>query len=327
MQVLLRWRRGGSPCTAKQEEEPEMSLKEIKKVIRIFKERAKIPFFSFTGGEPLLRSDLEKMAEYAVKLGLRINLITNGTLATEERSRSLFRAGLKTAQVSIEGTNAEVHNELAGADAFYRTVAGIKNLMDAGFSVQTNTTVTTRNIDNLMGMPAFLKDLGVRRFSMNLFIPAGRGEENGDLLVRYSEIGSFIDAVRKEAFNHGLTFYWYSPTPFCHYNPIARGMGNKSCAAMDGLISVTPKGDIIPCSSYSRPMGNLLEDDFSELWFSERAKYFKEKLYAPDECRSCDYFVSCQAACPLYWEYAGTEEISPVSSEIMESRLAAVQGS
>ncbi|HTO22666.1 MAG TPA: radical SAM protein, partial [Spirochaetia bacterium] len=82
--------------------EREMTLAETCRVIRLFKEEAKIPFFSFTGGEPLLRGDLEEMISYARQIGLQVNLITNGTLATTDRARRLCEAGLRTALVSIE---------------------------------------------------------------------------------------------------------------------------------------------------------------------------------------------------------------------------------
>jgi radical SAM protein with 4Fe4S-binding SPASM domain len=56
-------------------------------------------------------------------------------------------------------------------------------------------------------------------------------------------------------------------------------------------------------------MGNLLSASFRDIWFSPRAGYFKRKEYAPAECTGCDSFTACQAACPLYWRYAGTAEI------------------
>jgi radical SAM protein with 4Fe4S-binding SPASM domain len=114
-----------------------------------------------------------------------------------------------------------------------------------------------------------------------------------------------------------MTFYWYSPIPHCHYNTIAKGLGNKSCAAMDGLLSVSPSGDVLPCSSYPEPMGNLFETGFREIWFSARARHFKSKEYAPVECAGCGSFVACQAACPLYWRSVGTAEIrNPCASKV-----------
>jgi radical SAM protein with 4Fe4S-binding SPASM domain len=289
----------------------EMSLGEIERIIRVFKDDAQIPFFSFTGGEPLLRGDLDKMIGFARRIGLQVNLITNATLADRARARSLFRAGLRTAQVSLESPDEASHDLLtASPGSFRRTLQGIANLRAAGISVQTNTTLTALNAADAPRMPAFLAGLGVSRFAMNLYIPSrAAGARAAELFFPYSKAGAAIEEVRKAARAQNLTFYWYSPIPHCLYNPIARGLGNKSCAAMDGLLSVSPSGDVLPCSSYALPMGNLLSQPFREVWFSDKALHFKNKLYAPAECAGCEGFTACQAACPLYWEYAGTEEI------------------
>jgi radical SAM protein with 4Fe4S-binding SPASM domain len=331
----------------------EMSLADVKRVIEAFRRDAQIPFFSFTGGEPLLRRDLEAMIRHARKLGLEVNLVTNGTLADPLRARSLARAGLRTAQVSVEAPEAQTHDALtARPGSFDRTLAGIRNLQAAGISVQTNTTVNAENVHLAPRMPAFLKSLGVARFAMNLYIPSGgarhrpvarhRAAERvsgapapagaasaaapagappagaappsapasaDPLFLPYSRIGPVIDAVRAAARTEGLVFYWYSPTPHCLYNPIARGLGNKSCAAMDGLLSVSPRGDVLPCSSYPLPMGNLLREGLRAIWFSGGARHFKQKEYAPAACAGCESFRACQAACPLYWSRAGTAEI------------------
>ncbi|HET6485837.1 MAG TPA: radical SAM protein [Spirochaetia bacterium] len=308
----------------------EMSLSECRRIIRLFKEEAKIPFFSFTGGEPLLRPDLEEMIRYAVGIGLQVNLITNATLADAPRAASLYRAGLRTAQVSVESPDEERHDHLtARPGSWKRTLAGLACLQAAGVSVQTNTTVTAANAEDTPRMPAFLKGLGVSRFAMNLYLPPGASAEEAGphaagLFVPYTRAGSIIEAVRAAARAHGLTFYWYSPIPHCHYNTIAKGLGNKSCAAMDGLLSVSSAGDVLPCSSYPQPMGNLLRQGFPEIWFSSRAQFFKQKRYAPTECGGCESFTACQAACPLYWRYAGTSEIrNPAAGVTAGARTAA----
>ena len=288
----------------------ELDTAGFKRVIDIFKREAKIPFFSFTGGEPLIRDDVEELAAYAVSLGLRVNLVTNGTLASPERARSLFASGIHTAQVSLEAPDAELHDRLTGASgAFGRTVAGIAALRSAGLSVQTNSTLTRANRDALPGLPAFVAGLGVRRMSMNLFIPSGSGTNARDLYFPYAETGAFVDEARRRAKLAGVDFFWYSPTPLCLYNPISRGLGNKSCAACDGLVSVSPSGDLLPCSSWPEPVGNLLRDGFGPVWFSGKAAYYKEKKYAPEACVSCSKFTACQAACPLYWKQVGCAEI------------------
>lgn len=289
---------------------PDLPFRKLKQIIRIFRKDAKIPFFSFTGGEPLLRPDLEDMVRFAGGLGLRTNLITNGTLATPARSQSLHDAGLRTAQVSLESIDPAVHNRLTGVpDAWKRTLEGVDSLQQAGMSVQTNTTLTAVNAPGILALPSFLRSIGIRRFAMNLYIPAGSGVGDPDLDLSYTEVGPIVEAVKREAATNGLVFYWYSPTPHCIYSPLTAGLGNKSCAAMDGLLSVSPSGDVLPCSSYPESVGNLLRSDFSDVWFSDRARYFKEKRYAPSECEGCCRFLACQGACPLYWDSVGTSEI------------------
>jgi radical SAM protein with 4Fe4S-binding SPASM domain len=289
----------------------ELTTARVKKIIRIFKYRAGIPFFSFTGGEPLLRPDLERLIRYAVRLGLRVNLITNGTLADRRRARALRKSGLTTAQVSVESPLPDIHDTLTGIPgSFSKTIEGIRNLTAAGISVQTNTTLNRINARSIEGLPGFLKQLGIRRFSMNLYIPTGNRQARDELFFAYADTGTIIEQVKKQARPLGLTFYWYSPLPHCYYNPLAAGLGNKSCAAMDGLLSVSPAGDVLPCSSYHSPMGNLLRRDFNEIWFSARAAYFKQKRFAPKACAGCPDFTACQSACPLYWEYAGTGELN-----------------
>ena len=289
---------------------PDIEPERIERIIDIFKEEAQIPFFSFTGGEPLMRNDLERLMMYACSKGLRINLVTNGTLATPERAKALYDAGLRTAQISLESPDEAIHDALCGRPGSWKqTIAGINALRDAGILVQTNTTSTTMNLDTLPDLPKLCKDLGCVRMSVNIFIPTKRSPQADALFVPYEKIGPTVDDIRKSAFHAGIDFLWYSPLPMCMYNTLAKGLGNKSCAACDGLISVDPEGNVLPCSSWDEPVGNLLTDGFQNVWFSKRAKAIKNKCFAHEKCQSCTAFVACQGACPLYWQYAGYDEL------------------
>lgn len=303
----------GAPCSTRPEDRrAELDTASLERIVDVFARDAKVPFFSFTGGEPLLRDDLERLVRRGVRNGLSVNLVTNGSLADRARARALKRAGLGSAQVSVEAPDPELHDYLAGRrGAFGETVAGIAALAAAGIATQTNTTITRANLAAIPEMPAFLASIGVRRFAMNLFIPTIGGPVADELFVSYSEIGAVVESVRRRAAERGLVFYWYSPTPFCRYNPIARGLGNKSCAAADGLLSVAPDGEVLPCSSWDEGLGNLLSEGFETIWFSPRAADLKAKREAPAVCRDCGSFVACQGACPLYWRYAGEGELIP----------------
>ena len=302
----------GCNCTANPVgEDREMTTAEIAGVLDAIFRDAKVPSVSFTGGEPTLRRDLPDLVRHAKDLGMRVNLITNGTQMTAALAERLAGAGLDSAQVSLEGPTAAVHERItAVAGSFARTVAAVRYLAEAGVTTHTNTTLNGENIDEAALMPRFVKEtLGRDKFSMNLVIPTGSAALNRRLVVRYSELEPHLLAVAEASEDCGVEFMWYSPTPLCMFNPIAHGMGNKGCSACDGLLSIAPNGDVLPCSSFPDSVGNILSEDVVSVWQSEKARGYRDKCLAHAACRACEDFALCHGACPLYWQEMGFDEL------------------
>ncbi len=290
----------------------EMTLDEIKRMLDKIVFEAKVPSVSFTGGEATLRPDLPEMIRYARSLKMRVNLITNGMLSSNrDLAQRLADAGLHSAQVSIEGTTAEVHEAITQIpNSYAKALQGIRNLKEAGVLVHTNTTVTKTNLQEVTHFPAFVRnELGLKALSMNLVIPTGSAPLNGQIAVRYTQLGPYLKAILERSREVGVEFMWYSPTPMCIFNPITHGLGNKGCSACDGLISVGADGQVLPCASFDEPVGDLLNRSFKEVWESKRAQEFREKFMAHDICKSCENFHICNGACPLYWRQMGYDEL------------------
>lgn len=302
----------GCSCTKGTGGEKEMTTDEVRQVLRIIREEAQTPSVSFTGGEPTLRADLPELVRCArYDLGLRVNLITNGVAADGALVKALRDAGLHSAQVSLESPEEAVHDALTQVKGSYRaTLSAVQRFLDAGITVHTNTTITRENMASAAAMPGFVRALGLQRFSMNLVIPVGSsGAAAPELNVRYEEIPEQIVRIQEAAAREGVEFMWYSPTPVCIFNPIQHRLGNKGCAACDGLLSVSPEGNVLPCSSWPEPVGNLLREPFLALWESARARRLRAKRFAPPRCRQCADFALCQSACPLYWRHFGYGEL------------------
>lgn len=292
----------------------EMTAAEIEQVLDKIRWQAKVPSVSFTGGEPTLRPELPGLIRHAKQLELRVNLITNGTLVDAPMARRLARAGLDSAQVSLEGVDAATHDGITGCGgSFERSVAAVGHLAAAGVRVHTNTTLCRSNLEQSARMPGFVRErLGAERFSMNLTVPTGSAAEHGGLEVRYRELAPHLDAIAAASKSAGVEFMWYSPTPLCIFNPVARGLGNKGCAACDGLLSVAANGQVLPCASYDEPVGSLLEEDVTTIWRSRRARQHRHKFLAHPSCRECEDFHVCNGACPLYWRRMGFDELQQV---------------
>ncbi|NLE00419.1 MAG: radical SAM protein [Fibrobacter sp.] len=297
-----------------------MTENQIKRVLNIIRKDALVPSVSFTGGEPATVRFLQNLIQYATNLGMRVNLITNGTLIDSKLAKQLVKSGLKSVQVSLEGSSADIHEKLTQVSgSFQKTCDGIRALQETGIHVHTNTTLTTINAETALEFPHFIKkQFGLQRFSMNLMIPAGSGIANENLWLSYSNAGNLIDRIKKVSDSAGVDFMWYSPVPLCIFNTIANGLGAKGCSACDGLLSVAPNGDVLPCSSYPQPVGNLLKTRFQEIWNDNCTTFFRNKSEAPSQCFSCDNFALCNGACPLYWKNCGTAELSKHSQRLQE---------
>lgn len=289
----------------------ELDISDLKRIINTIYNEARVPSISFTGGEPTLRRKaLIACTKHAKSLGMRVNLITNGTLINEEYAQELIDSGLDSVQVSIEGTNANVHNRIVHfKGAFEKSIKTVKIFKNLGIHVHTNTTLNKQNRKSCLDMPRFVKSLGLNRFSMNLVIPTGSSIFNEGLIIKYSEVGDIVKQIQENSKNHNVEFMWYSPIPLCMFNTITHDLGNKGCAACDGLLSVAPNGDVLPCSSYNQSVGNLIKTDFVDIWKSKNAKFFRQKSYAHDICKNCESLDVCNGACPLYWRSIGYDEL------------------
>jgi radical SAM protein with 4Fe4S-binding SPASM domain len=297
--------------------EREMTTEEIKRVLDIIIDDAHCPTVSFTGGEPTLRMDLPELIAHAKNRGMRANLITNGIrCASPEYVCTLAEAGLDSAQVSLEGPTDTIHDAIVrNAGAFDRTVQAVRNLGAAGIHTHTNTTICGGNREHLVQLVDFIGDeLRNEYFSMNMVIRTGTALRNPADDISYTRVGELIEQVQARARAKGTRLVWYSPVPYCLFNPVVNGLGSKSCACVDGLLSVSPRGELLPCSSFEAGIGSLLQDGFQNVWYSRTALYWRQKEFLPPTCTDCALSDICCGACPLYWdERKSFEELEPVA--------------
>lgn len=161
-----------------------------------------------TGGEPTLHRRIVELVRAARALGYRsIQLQTNGRLLSYPQVLGrLVEAGLTEVSPSLHGPDAETHDALTRAPGSFRdSVAGIRNVVDAGLPLVTNTVVVRDNVAVLAPIVALLADLGVRHAQLALVHPVGTAMELYDQVVpRLSDVEGPLRRARDVARERGL---------------------------------------------------------------------------------------------------------------------------
>lgn len=136
----------------------------------------KVPVLLFSGGEPLLRSDIWKLAEYACASGIRPVLSTNGTLITSEIAKRIRDCGFAYVGISIDG-KPETHDFLrASPNSFVQALRGLRNAQAVGLKTGLRFTVNKLNYGDLPYLFDLIEKEGILRFCLYHLVYAGRGQ-------------------------------------------------------------------------------------------------------------------------------------------------------
>jgi radical SAM protein with 4Fe4S-binding SPASM domain len=267
-----------------------------------------VPHVIFTGGEATLREDLPVLMKYANDSGLVTGLNTNGRkLSDKKYAKQLADARLDHIQVTLLSSDKKMHNDMVCADAFDETVQGIKNIQAMDIPVITNTTLTKKNAGGAKALVEFLADLGLNRFAVNSIIKSGGGKGYPDAM-ELDGLEELLKDLRLAARENEMVMIWYSPTRYCELNPIALGLGLKRCTAAHLALCIEPNGDVLPCQSYYKKLGNILKNDWDSIWNHKLAKTLRDNDFAPKRCRDCEWWEACAGGCALEELETGKEQ-------------------
>ncbi|MGD9939698.1 MAG: radical SAM protein [Clostridia bacterium] len=142
--------------------EPELTTAQAKALIDDLSAFGS-PVMLFSGGEPLMRTDMPELMAYAVERKMRATLSTNGTLITEAMARELKKVGLTYAGISLDGL-AAAHDSFRGVDgAFDKALAGIRACKKAGIKVGLRLTLTRSTVEEIDNIFRLMVDEDIPR--------------------------------------------------------------------------------------------------------------------------------------------------------------------
>ncbi|HZD86647.1 MAG TPA: TIGR04053 family radical SAM/SPASM domain-containing protein [Gaiellaceae bacterium] len=279
------------------------------------------PVLVGTGGDVLMRHDLDALATRAAGLRLPLALAPSVTpLLSEQRIRSLRRLGVRVSSISLDGASASVHDRVRGVDGhFEQTIAAVRRLREQRIVVQLNTTVMADTVDELPAVAGLAARLGAAIWELFFLVPVGRGRALGALSAEENEhVCHFLfDASR-----HGLVVRTVE-APFFRrivaerlagtppprdglYPRLRKGLEDelgpprsrpraqtKGTRDGSGILFVGHDGTIAPSGFLPLSLGNVREHDPVEVY---REHTLLRRIRAADfggRCGSCGYRQLC----------------------------------
>ena len=206
----------------------------------------------FTGGEPLLRTDLGQLIDCAKENNISTIVTTNTLLLTNKNIEVLKKADL--VQISIDGPQ-HIHDMQRMAEVYETTIKNIKKLQEAGCKIRINSFIFNSNkkyVDDLMKLS---KQLGVFSHLFIMFAPQGRGKDHLDEIICPEEIENIKNKIEESRKKDNRNIRLYDYNEYLH-----------SC------VLLTPVGDVISQGFYEEDsivVGNVLEKSMDELFADE----------------------------------------------------------
>jgi MoaA/NifB/PqqE/SkfB family radical SAM enzyme len=261
----------------------ELDTRQAKKVVDELADFG-VRALGITGGEPLIRRDLEEIAAHAKRRGLIVGVNTNGTLLTPKRAISISNV-FDTVFVSLDGFE-KTHDEIRGERGTFReALAGLKNLgaVKRDCTVGVNFVLNKMNYKEFIPFCNWIRNLGV----LVTFFPVA-GEDNfiADYSIPRSEVDDFVcNVLREKATN---PFLGPSGKVIELLPKFVKGEMPRICDAGRLYLGVSPIGELRICpigpNSPDWQIGSLVTCSMTELVSTNR---FRRVLEARKHCTPC----------------------------------------
>ena len=267
----------------------ELSTEEWKRVLREGRELGALQL-GFSGGEPMLRDDLEELVAEAEQLGYYTNLITSGVGLTPARLSALKAAGLKQIQLSVQSADRALTDKLVGARAHDLKIEVAKRIKAEGFPMVLNVPVFRQNIDQVEEILALAEEIGVDYMEFANIQYYNWALLNREELLPTREQIERAEAVvvaTRERLGKRMIIYFVIPD-YYESRP-------KACMNGWGAIHLTiaPDGAALPCQEArqitSLEFPTVREHSLKWLWEeSPTFNKFRGDTWMKAPCRNCD---------------------------------------
>jgi len=279
------------------------------------------PTLIITGGEPLIRPDFFEITQYAVSKGLKVYVITNGTLLYPSTAAKLKEIGIDRVAVKIAGSKPITHDQFHGVNgSFERTLLGVSNLHDAGIDIQFNVTITKQNIHELDDIIELSTKFHIKTLQLSILDNLRFRNKRNDSIILDNEIMQIVEwiyhckrivpfSIELSCSPHLLLFI-RQLTNFYRDTKVTTKQRHThittSCLAGKKMCYISYNGKIQPCKDLDVSAGTVTENSFKQIWNnSELFNNLRNPSNLQGKCGGCAIVNSCAGGCRAlaYHEY------------------------
>lgn len=286
---------------------------------RILK-HADIGNISFSGGEPTLLRNIHDLALKCRFKGTSVNILTNGTLLTDDDLNNFKSIGINAIQIPLLSCDPAIHDYMTGlAGSWEKACKSIRSTLATlgPEHFAAVLIVTAMNCASIPGTLDLYKKMGVKTVMVNRFNLGGNGLKNQKELClnRKSLMASFRTISDFSVRNPDMNFVSGVCTPICVLDPLEYpGIRFTSCSndLMNRPITISCKGDVRFCNHSPSVLGNIWERDLREIL--EDRSIIGRYAGVPEQCSGCSLYNRCKGGCRAASEqvYGSFDRIDPV---------------
>jgi pyrroloquinoline quinone biosynthesis protein E len=313
----------------------EMSTEDWKRVFTQGRELGVLQL-GLSGGEPMIRKDLEELAIHARGLGLYTTLVTSGLGLTRVRAERLREAGLEHIQISIQDADPEVAEKIAGVSSVKQKQAAAAIVKELGFAFSINVVLHRANLDRIGRMIDLAAELGADRLELANTQYYGWALENRAMLMPTREQVARAQVTAEAAmrrYKGEMQILFVLPDYFEKYpKPCYGGWGKL-------YLVVAPDGKVLPCHKATQittlAFDNARDHSLEWIWQESAAfKAFRGDSWMREPCRSCPRktvdFGGCR--CQAFALTGAAENTDPVcvlspERELIDAAVAVLSDS
>ncbi|HEY1998970.1 pyrroloquinoline quinone biosynthesis protein PqqE [Paraburkholderia sp.] len=244
----------------------------------------------FSGGEPLVRDDLEVLVGEAHELGFYTNLITSGIGLTDKRLDTLKQAGLDHIQLSFQDSTQELNDFLSSTRTFDLKNRVAKSIKAHGFPMVLNCVLHRYNLPHVDKIIDMALAMGAEYLELANTQYYGWAHANRAQLMptaqQLRDAEAAVERYRREI-GERCKIYFVVPDYFeTRPKRCMNGWGSV-------FLGVAPDGAALPCHTARSLPGlifpNVKEVPLREIWYeSDAFNRFRGFDWMKEPCRSCE---------------------------------------